>query len=117
RAGGRWRTTVHRVDGHEVIARGEFVAVDAPRRGVQTRCFDWEKPSLTAAEREGFKAFLGESGRKTTISFSVERIDGGSRVTVRDDGFEGSHVADPTAAHWETVLGWLATYATSGGMP
>jgi uncharacterized protein YndB with AHSA1/START domain len=110
RKGGKWSTVVKRADGHTLTAHGEYIEVDSPRKIVHTRQFDWDQPTLKPAEREAFKAFLGPSGSPTTITFQLEATPNGTRVTLRDEGFRGSLVADPTASHWEQVLSWLEAH-------
>jgi hypothetical protein len=45
---------------------------------------------------------------ETTITYWLEAIATGTRVTVREEGFDGrSGTAVGTAAHWERVLGRL----------
>ncbi len=49
--------------------------------------------------------------RETTITYRLDPIATGTRVTVRDEGFVGrSEAAYGNAEHWERVLGWLDTY-------
>jgi len=73
--------------------------IDAPNKIVMTRRFE-EHPLLGT--------------RETTITYRLEPIATGTRVTVRDEGFLGrSQAAYGNAEHWEKVLGWLDTYLTS----
>ena len=49
--------------------------------------------------------------RETTITYRLDPIASGTRVTVRDEGFLGrSEAAYGNAEHWERVLGWLDAY-------
>lgn len=93
---GQWSTTVRFVDGSTNDASGEFAEVDAPHKIVMTRKF--EKHPL-------------QGMRETTITYRLDPIADGTRVTVRDEGFVGRReAAYGNAEHWERVLGWLAAY-------
>lgn len=93
---GPWAVTVVMADGGAVNSSGEFAEIDAPHKLVMTRRFD-KHPLLGA--------------RETTITYRFERITGGTRVTVREEGFIGrSQAAYGNAEHWERVLGWLVGY-------
>ena len=76
---------------------GEFLEIDAPRKIVFTRKYEWEFPQL--------------GRRETTVTYRFDPIATGTRVTVRHDGFDGlSGPADQHAEGWERVLGWLDAY-------
>jgi len=50
-------------------------------------------------------------GGPTTVSYLLEPIDGGTRVTVRHSGFTGRpESCDGHAEGWQRVLGWLAAH-------
>jgi hypothetical protein len=52
--------------------------------------------------------------RETTITYRLDPIATGTRVTVREEGFVGrSEAAFGNAEHWERVLGWLDLYMRS----
>ena len=96
---GEWSVTVRFSNGTTNHASGEFAEIDAPNKIVMTRRFE-EHPLLGT--------------RETTITYRLEPIATGTRVTVRDEGFLGrSQAAYGNAEHWEKVLGWLDTYLTS----
>ena len=96
RVGGQWSVTVRFKDGSTNGGSGEFAQIEAPSKLVMTRRF--EKHPL-----------LGT--RETTITYRFDAIPGGTRVTVRDEGFIGrAEAAYGNAEHWERVLGWLAAY-------
>ena len=77
----------------------EFAEIDAPRKIVMTRKFE-QHPLLGT--------------RETTITYRLDPIATGTRVTVRDEGFVGrSEAAYGNAEHWERVLSWLAAYMRS----
>jgi uncharacterized protein YndB with AHSA1/START domain len=70
--------------------RGE---IDAPRRLVQT-----------------WKPTWGD-GTVTTLTYLLEPIDGGTRLTVRHTGFDGRpQLCEGHSQGWERVLGWLDEY-------
>ena len=98
--GGKWRTDGVGVDGASFHVEGEVLEIDPPRRLVQT----W-KPSW-------------DGGALTTLTYSLEAIEGGTRVTIRHTGFVGRpQSCDGHGQGWERVLGWLDRYLspTSGG--
>ncbi len=100
RVGGRWRAEGVGADGNPFHVGGEFLAIEPPLRLVQS----WE-PSW-------------EPGASTRLTYQLEPIDGGTRLTVRHQGFEGR--ADSCRAHgagWELVLGWLDGYASAPPAP
>jgi uncharacterized protein YndB with AHSA1/START domain len=93
---GQWSVTVHSPDGSTNRGSGEFLEIDVPRKIVMTRKF--EKHPL-----------LGT--RETTITYRLDPLEMGTRVSVRDEGFVGrSEAAYGNAEHWERVLAWLAAY-------
>ncbi|HSY16950.1 MAG TPA: SRPBCC domain-containing protein [Candidatus Acidoferrales bacterium] len=98
RACGRWSVDVQFVDGNTNGGSGEFAEIEEPRKIVMTRKFE-EHPLLGTQE--------------TTITYRLDPIETGTRVTVRDEGFIGqSEAAFGNAEHWERVLGWLEAYLT-----
>ena len=97
---GQWRVTVRFLDGTTNCGSGAFAEIDAPRKIVMTQRFD-EHPLL--------------GSREATITYRLEPIDGGTRLTVRDEGLVGgSAAAYGHAEHWERVLGWLAAHFGDG---
>lgn len=96
RVQGQWGVTVVFKDGSSNVGVGEFAEIDPPRKLVMTRRF--EKHPL-------------QGTRETTITYRLDPIANGTRVTLRDEGFVGrSEAAFGNAEHWERVLGWLAEY-------
>jgi uncharacterized protein YndB with AHSA1/START domain len=96
---GQWSVVVRFMDGSTSVGSGEFAELDPPRKIVMTRKF--EKHPL-------------QGTRETTITYRLEPIGDGTRVTVRDEGFVGrSEAAYGNAEHWERVLGWLDAYVSS----
>jgi len=97
RVGGKWRVDVRAADGTIFPASGEFVAIDASHKIVQTRKYDWDHPLL--------------GRRETTVTYRCDPIAADTRLTVRHDGFAGLRApADEHAAGWERVLGLLEAY-------
>jgi uncharacterized protein YndB with AHSA1/START domain len=93
---GEWSVTIRFPDGSTNLGFGEFAELDPPRKITMTRRF--EKHPL-------------QGTRETTITYRLEPIAQGTRVTLRDEGFVGrGEAAYGNAEHWERVLGWLAAY-------
>ena len=93
RPGGRWRTAGAGADGKEFAVEGVFREIDRPRRLVQTWVAPWD------------------GGNETVITYTLDPIEGGTRVTVRHEGF--SDRSESCRGHgegWERVLGWLAKH-------
>lgn len=100
RPGGAWRTEGVGSDGSAFHVAGEVLEVDPPRRLVQT----W-KPSW-------------EEGPPTTITYSLDPIESGTRVTVRHTGFAGRAAScEGHAMGWERVLGWLGDHVAAAAAP
>lgn len=96
--GGRWRTDGVGADGTSFHVEGQVLEIDPPRRLVQTWTPSW-----------------GE-GTVTTVTYSLEAIDGGTRVTVRHTGFDDHPLlCERHGQGWERVLGWLAVYLSPAG--
>lgn len=52
-----------------------------------------------------------QGARETTITYRLEPVPDGTRLTMREEGYIGrSEAAYGNAEHWERVLGWLAAY-------
>jgi len=97
RPGGLWSLVVRRPDGGAFPASGQFLEVDAPHKLVQTRKYEWDSPQL--------------GRRETIVTFRLDAIANGTRLTVRHDGFAGLwEPASEHAAGWERFLGWLTAY-------
>jgi uncharacterized protein YndB with AHSA1/START domain len=93
RVGGAWRSEGRGADGHEFAVGGEFVAIDPPRALVHTWIAPWD------------------GGNTTTITYRLEPIEGGTRLTLRHEGFADRR--ESCAGHangWERVLGWLDAF-------
>jgi uncharacterized protein YndB with AHSA1/START domain len=89
RAGGCWRTEGKGADGSTFHVEGEVLEVDPPKRLVQTWNPSWSP------------------GPATTITYTLDALDSGTRVTVRHTGFTSADACDSHADGWTRVLGWL----------
>jgi uncharacterized protein YndB with AHSA1/START domain len=98
RPGGAWRSDGIGADGTPFHVGGEVLEVDPPRKLVQTWKPSWEP---------------GET--KTTITYLLDPIETGTRVTVRHAGFTSAKACDDHANGWERVLGWLGGYLQPAG--
>lgn len=93
RPGGRWRSEGVGADGVPFSVEGEFLEVVPARKLVQTWKAAWD------------------GGNVTTITFQLEPIEGGTRLTLWHKGFSGR--PESCQGHtqgWERVLGWLTRY-------
>lgn len=100
RVGGQWRARGIAVDGKQFEVSGEFLTLEAPRLIVQTWKPDWAP------------------GLKTTLTYRLDPIPGGTRLTVRHEGF-GAHreAFEGHTRGWELVLGFLNTYVAAAERP
>jgi uncharacterized protein YndB with AHSA1/START domain len=97
RVGGLWSLIVRLPDGSVLPASGRFLEIDTPSKIVQTRKYDWDCPVL--------------GRRDTIVTYRLDPIKEGTRMTVRHDGFVGlKEPAYEHAAGWERFLGWLTAY-------
>jgi uncharacterized protein YndB with AHSA1/START domain len=92
KVGGRWRAVGVEEKGKSFSVEGEFVEVDPPRKLVHTWKPDWD------------------AGKATTVTYRLEPIDGGTRVTLRHEGFDGAASCSSHAEGWPMVLGWLQSF-------
>jgi uncharacterized protein YndB with AHSA1/START domain len=101
RSGGPWTLGVRLPDGRLLPASGMFLAIDPPSRLVQTRRYDFDHPTL--------------GRRETAVTYELKgRVDGGTHLSVRQDGFGGNlEAAEEHRVGWERLLGWLAAYLQS----
>lgn len=94
RVGGRWRATGLGSDGVPFSVEGEFLEIDPPRALVQSWKPDWD------------------GGHVTRITYRLDAIAGGTRVTVRHEGFaDRRESCEYHAQGWTSVLDWLANYS------
>jgi uncharacterized protein YndB with AHSA1/START domain len=89
RVGGRW--SAHGVGGGRPYGlEGEFLEVDPPRRLVHT----WHA--------------AGALDTPTTVTYVLEPLDMGTRITLRHTGFASREVCINTCIGWETSFQQLA---------
>jgi uncharacterized protein YndB with AHSA1/START domain len=91
--GGAWRSEGVGADGKPFAVGGEFLEIDPPRLLVQTWKPEWVP------------------GPPTTVRYQLDPIPGGTKVTVRHDGFTDTASCESHSQGWERVLGWLQRYA------
>jgi len=100
KVGGQWSLSVVNPEGIGVPAGGEFLVLDEPGKIVITRRYDFDYPVL---------------GRRVTkVTYLMDALAAGTRVTVRHEGFgECTQAAYDHAGGWERYLGWLGDYLGS----
>jgi uncharacterized protein YndB with AHSA1/START domain len=89
RVGGRWRASGVAY-GQPYALEGEFLEVDPPRKLVHT----WQRADVP--------------GATTTVTYLLERLDGGTRITLRHVGFVPPQAGSNVGAGWETSFTRLA---------
>jgi len=92
RTGGRWRAAGIGADGKPFAVEGEYLEVDPPRKLTHTWQADWD------------------AGVATHVTYRLEPIDGGTRLTLRHSGFASRESCAGHSDGWAMVLGWLAAY-------
>jgi uncharacterized protein YndB with AHSA1/START domain len=85
RVGGRWQTS-GMMRGQPYTLGGAFVEIDAPRKLVHT----WEGAASAASP--------------STVSYVLEPVEDGTRLTLRHSGLASPDVSSRFAAGWETSL-------------
>jgi uncharacterized protein YndB with AHSA1/START domain len=95
RVGGKWRVEGKSAAGRPYAVSGEFLEIARPRRLVQTWSYDWD---------------AGKNQPPTKITYLLEDVPGGTRVTVRHEGFTSREDCASHGAGWERVLQWLEDY-------
>jgi uncharacterized protein YndB with AHSA1/START domain len=89
RVGGRWSASGVAY-GQPYALEGEFLEVDPPRKLVHT----WQR--------------IGVPGTPTTVTYLLDRVDGGTRITLRHAGFDIREACGSVCAGWETAFERLA---------
>lgn len=85
RVGGRWQASgIGR--GQPYALEGEFLAVDPPRKLVHT----WH--------------LVGSPDAPTTVTYLLEPIDGGTRITLRHTGFVSRESTSGNSLGWEACF-------------
>lgn len=93
KVGARFRSEGVGQDGAPFEVSGEFLEIDRPRKLVHTWQAQWV------------------SGPATKVTYLLEPIDGGTRVTLRHEGFgDAAEACRSHANGWERVFTWLATW-------
>jgi uncharacterized protein YndB with AHSA1/START domain len=93
RVGGHWRSLGVDREGKPFEVSGEYVEVDPPKKLVQTWQPNWS------------------NGPVTTVTYRLDAIPGGTRVTVRHEGFgEAADACQSHSAGWERVFTWLVDW-------
>jgi uncharacterized protein YndB with AHSA1/START domain len=95
RVGGRWHASGLRADGGPWALEGEFLEIDPPRKLVHT----W--------------ALSGVPNPPTTVSYVLEPIAGGTRLTLRHTGFDAPEVCTRNCVGWEGSLARLVELLSS----
>ena len=94
--GGRWSLDVMK-DGELHPATGVFLEIDAPRRIVFTRRYEWDYPLL--------------GWRDTKVTYLLSPAGSDTRLTIRQDGFAKlGDAADKHVEGWERFLGFLQAW-------
>src|SRR5262249_42230584 len=93
RVGGRWRTT-GTARGEAYAIEGEFLEVDPPRK----LAFTWQR--------------VGLPGIPTTVTYMLEPLDGGTRLTLRHSGFTSPEMCSNVCEGWRTSFEALAAALT-----
>jgi uncharacterized protein YndB with AHSA1/START domain len=93
--GGGWRASGIARGSPPYTLEGEFVAVDPPRKLVHT----WIP--------------VGEPVGPMKVTYHLEKIDAGTRITIRHSGFSSPLTCLMTATGWETSFEWLSEILAS----
>ncbi|TIQ27597.1 MAG: ATPase [Mesorhizobium sp.] len=90
RPGGAWRSEGKGADGRDFHVSGEYIEVEPPHRLVMTWIAPWDGDNVT------------------TVTYTLEPVENGTRLTLRHDGFGQRHEScRDHGSGWERVLGWL----------
>jgi uncharacterized protein YndB with AHSA1/START domain len=89
RVGGRWRASGN-TRGNPYALEGEFTVIDPPRKLVHT----W--------------IAVGEPVVPRKVTYHLEKIDAGTRITLRHSGFSSPLTCMMTATGWETSFDRLS---------
>jgi uncharacterized protein YndB with AHSA1/START domain len=91
RPGGKWRAGGKMQDGRAYQVQGEYIEVQRPHKLVFTWRPDWDAPN------------------ETRVTYLLEPLEGGTRLTLRHEGFAGrAPMCRNHGSGWTRVLGWLA---------
>ncbi len=93
RPGGKWLAEGVGADGQAFSVGGEFLQVDPPRLLKHTWVAPWD------------------GNHSTIVTYLLDAVPGGTRVTLRHTGFAGRpESCNAHAEGWASVLGWLLAY-------
>ena len=94
RVGGSWRSS-GLARGNSYTLEGQYTIVDAPRHLAHT----WR---------------LGETPLTTTVTYELEPVPSGTRVTLRHGPFPSPEVCEPNRAGWEACFEALRELVNDG---
>jgi uncharacterized protein YndB with AHSA1/START domain len=100
RVGGKWRVEGESAAGKPYSVHGEFIEITPPRKLVQTWVHDWDADHPP-----------------TKLTYLLEDVPGGTRVTVKHEGFATRESCGAHGAGWERVLRWLEGYVENVASP
>ena len=97
RIGGGYRIVGRGSDGVGYGATGSFIEIAGPHKLTYTRAYEFDFPVL---------------GRRiTTITYLCDKVEEGTRLTIRHEGFQGCNDAALFhAERWKLPLIWLAAH-------
>lgn len=101
RPGGAWYRRMRSRDGREHVKRGVYREIAAPERLVFTYLNE-------AAD--------GSCGPEMLVTVTFEEDAGGTRLTLRQTGFEAPAERDAHTGGWTSALGGLANYLAEAGV-
>ncbi len=90
--GGKWSCMTKDPAGRTSTVHGEYLEIDPPNRLVCTWRASWQNDF------------------PTTITYELEPIPDGTRLTLTHTGFEDHPSAASYASGWPLVLGWLSRH-------
>ena len=97
KVGGTYTVDVVNANGDVKPASGKFLEINIPSKFSHTRIYEWDFPIL--------------GRRETTITYNFNKIENGTRVTVRHEGFLNYDIpAYEHADGWIRVLNWLKSF-------
>ena len=96
RVGGAWRAS-GMARGRPYSLEGDFTEVNRPKRLVHT----WHT--------------VGVADSPTTVTYVLEKIDGGTRITLRHSGFSSRETCINTCIGWETSFEQLVRFLSGAG--
>jgi uncharacterized protein YndB with AHSA1/START domain len=89
--GGHWEAS-GMARGQQYTLEGEFLEIEAPRRLSHT----WR--------------LVGAPGPQTTVTYLLDEVGDGTRITLRHSGFTAGESSINTCIGWETRLARLGEY-------